>query len=352
MWKKLTFMFFLGCCCCCNPSKDVKSDTSVVSIDVSEQREDEIGSNDIRLAASVIQLRDSLPIGNILDMALIDSICYFIDSNWNIYGVDLSNGRVCCKYVQHGGAELETLCPVCIAVEGKSVYVYDTGKENVLVLSSQLVPEKIIRISIANPISIRKTKNGFLCLSLIEGKQVIQYYDNDANMSFIKNLSDVKVSLYENGATIQEGTDGYLYVKAMYSDTIFRWKDSMLEPAYVIGYGSKSIPQEMHDIQDIKATEREYTLDYFVFETGVLSSFVNSSNHHLVFNYYNNEEKHSKTGSVNKILKLFFPRWQFGNKILHAFHPEYIQALKETIKQDAGIELNDEGIVIFMYELS
>jgi hypothetical protein len=326
----------------------------VVSIDVSEQREEVIDSNDISFAtASIIQLQDSFPVGDILDVAVVDTICYFVDSNWTICGVNLSSGRICYKYAQHGGAELETICPVCITADKSNVYVYDTGKENILVLSSQLVPEKVIRVPIVNPVSIKKTGNGFLCMSVLEDKQALLYYNNDGNMIFMKTLSDIKVSLYENGATIQEGSDGYLYAKAMYSDTIYRWEEPLLEPAYVIDYGSKSISPEMHDIQDIKATEREYTLDFFVFKSGVLSSFEYSSNRHKIFNYFDNEKKCSKSGYVDNIRKFpFLPRWQFGKMILYACHPEYLRALKKTLKEDADIELKDEGLVIFMYELS
>ena len=355
MWQKVAFIIVVVCSSCCNYSKDVKSDTSMVcSIDVSEQREAQIDSNDVKMArAYVIQLQDNLPIGEILDVALVDSICYFVDTSWSIYGVNISNGRTCYKYVRHGGAELETICPYCITADKNNVYVYDTGKENILVLSSQLVPEKVIRFSISNPLSIKKTEKGFLCMSVEAEKQMVRYFDNDGNEISAKKLSDIKVSLYEIGATIQEGADGYFYAKAMYSDTIYRWKEQLLEPVYVVDYGLNSISSEMDNIHDIKATKREYTKDFFILKTGVLSSFVNSSNRQVVFNYYNNNESYSKAGRVNKICKIpFVPRWQFGKRIINVFHSEEIYALKETLKKDACIELKDGGLVFFMYEFS
>lgn len=355
MWKKLTFIIVVVCSSCCNYSKDVKSDTSMVcSIDVSEQREAQIDSNDVKIArASVIQLQDNLPIGEILDVALVDSICYFVDTSWSIYGVNISNGRTCYKYVRHGGAELETICPYCITADKNNVYVYDTGKENILVLSSQLVPKKVIRFSISNPLSIKKTEKGFLCMSIEADKQIVHYFDNDGNEVSFQKVSNVNVSLHDIGATIQEGADGYFYAKAMYSDTIYRWKEPQLEPAYVIDYGLNSRPPEMGNIEDIKATKREYTKDFFVSKSGVLSSFANSSNRQVVYNYYNNNESYSKTGRVNKICKIpFIPQWQFGKKIINVFHSEDIRFLKDTLKKDACIELKDEGLVFFMYEFS
>lgn len=353
MWQKITFILVVVCCSCCNSSKDVKSDTSMVSIDVSEQREAQIDSNDVKIKrASVVQLQDNLPIGEILDVALMDSICYFVDTNWSIYGVNISNGRICFKYSRHGGSELETICPCCITTDKNNVYVYDTGKGNILVLSSQLVPKKVIRFFISHPVSIKKTEKGFLCMSIEADKQMVQYFDNDGREVSINKMSDIRVSLYENVATIQEGADGYFYTKAMYSDTIYRWREPQLEPAYVVDYGLNSDPSEMDNIQDIKATKRECTKDFFVLKSGVLSSFVNSSNRHVIFNYYNNKERCSKTGSVNKIWTFpFIPRWQFGKRIINFFHSEEIYALKETLKKDANIELKDEGFVIFMYEL-
>ena len=301
--------------------------------------------------AAIVQLQENLPVGEVMDMTILDTICYILDSNRNIYGVVLDKGRLCCQYTQHGGSEYETISPIAVTSDQNHVYVYDTGKSHILVLSPQLEPEKAIRTPFITPFSIKRTEDGFLCFCISDKQEVVFIGDN-GNIVYEKTLSELNMHVYQRHALIQQGADDNLYIKAMYSDTIYKWADSRLEAVYALDYGERSIPKGMNDSRDIENTKREYTLDFFIFQQGVYSSFIERNSNAICNNYYIIDEASSKAGYVRPIHSVpFLPHWQFGRIILSAVHPDYIAPLKKKINEDANIELRDEGLIIFKYTM-
>ena len=354
MRYKLFFFCLAECLFSCSPTNETDSTFLATTVEVPMHRDETIDNKQINLLkASFIQVQDNYPVGDVRDVGIIDSICYVVDSNRNIYGINLSKRQICYRYTNHGGAKLETIFPACIATDNEHVYVYDTGKSQVLVLSSQLVPEKAIRMPNIVPFCFKKTDKGFLCLSISAGVQEIVYVDDRGMVKYNKILSCRNMDVYDDNILIQQGEDGYLYAKAMYSDSIYKWSGSKLDLVLTLDYGDHSIPKGMNDTKDIENTKREYTSDFFVFKHGILNSFIEQSKQYKCYNYYEYNANGSIAGNIKSIFSLpFIPRWQFGSVMLFVCQPEYIYGLKSILKKEADVELRNEGLVIIKYDLS
>ena len=136
--------------------------------------------------------------------------------------------------------------------------------------------------------TFQKIDNGFACLSM-GSEQNFLFLRDDGVPVYSKQLSDKYPDEIQDGNPIQIGMDGYPYVKAYYSDTVFKWNGQELVESVQFDYGMGEPGGDYQKGSQLAHSGIAYTESYFLTNTHVLSSFVETDGRTIHYNLYDKE---------------------------------------------------------------
>lgn len=220
----------------------------------------------------VVTVPMDVPIAHVTDMDVAGGRCFVLDVLNRVFCVDTAQGRVIQCGVSLGHAGNEMLSPACLTADDEHVYVYDSMKSQIFVLTHNLQLHHVLDVGCSFG-TFRKVDGGFACLSL--GKeQSFHFLRDDGVVTYSRKLSDIYPSTIFGDHPIQLGGDGAVYVKAVYSNTIYRWDGKELSVAYKFDFddGGVDDTQSRTGGQVMKSGEK-FLIDYYVTRSHVLASY-------------------------------------------------------------------------------
>lgn len=323
-----------------------RTNNDLYTIDASKAKDLSELINDntfLDLESSFVQVPSEVPLGNIYDVAFVDSLVFILDSNKNIFSIDICKGVIISHQRSFGRAKLEMIEPISLSADKHNVYVYDSVKRCFFVLNHDL------NINTSKPIStnidyFRKTNDGFLCVSLMN-RQMAYYFNEDGIIQHSYELSNIDSDIRNPTSVFQTGANGTIYLKAMFGNTIYAFEKNELKPIYNIDYGKYSIPSETTSSYNILNSDYKYSLDFFIIGKDILHSFYDPNNHILTYNIqiYNSNKNYS--GTIGKCGGIpFIPKWQFEKHLLNIKTYDEISQIKIN-----GIKNIPNSFIIFKY---
>ncbi len=220
----------------------------------------------------VVTVPMNVPIAHVTDMDVAGGRCFVLDVLNRVFCVDTVQGRVIQSGISLGHAGNEMLSPACLTADDEYVYVYDSMKSQIFVLTHNLQLHHTLDVE-CDFGTFRKVKGGFACLSL--GKeQNFHFLRDDGVVTYSRKLSDIYPGTIFGDHPIQLGGDGSVYVKAVYSNTIYRWDGKELSVAYKFDFGNEGVDETGKETGgQIMKSKRKFLIDYYVTRSHVLASY-------------------------------------------------------------------------------
>lgn len=283
-----------------------------------EKQDDSIVFDDSQV--SCVLIHGEPIISEIVDVGMIDNLCYILDVNNAISIVDFSDGTIKAQFKKEGHAKGELISPQCLTTDSTHVYIYDAGKKSIVIYNKNLIFEDDLDIEVA-PSSMIKLNTGFLCYN--DYSPTVYYINEKGEMECSREMSDKTAEVVTSRKIFTKGPDNKIYIKAEYSDTIFVWDGGDMSPRFVMNYDGRSADGEA-SINDIWSQGVSFTFDYFLTEQGLLIGyFKNKVLEYAFFDIQQNRCVAYKP-SVKGVMP-FIPRWQFGNFIFDIENKEVFQ---------------------------
>lgn len=256
------------------------------------------------IKVDVWAIHTDVPVAPIQSMDVIGNKCFVLDVFKRIFLIDIEKRLVLKSDITLGNARNEMLSPICLTADEEHVYVYDGMKECIFVLSYDLKLCQIVNTGCFFS-TFRKIDNGFACLSM-GSEQNFLFLRDDGVPVYSKKLSDKYPDEIQDGNPIQIGMDGYPYVKAYYSDTVFKWNGQELVESVQFDYGMGEPGGDYQKGSQLAHSGIAYTESYFLTNTHVLSSFVETDGRTIHYNLYDKENGVSCSGKMAPIDNVYF----------------------------------------------
>lgn len=256
------------------------------------------------MKATVTEIPLSMPIASIWSMDVFGRKCFLIDSFMQIFCLDLERKQAIRSNISLGNANNEMISPVCLSADGEYVYVYDSMKGRIFVLTHELRLHHVLNTECSFSM-LRKTDDGFACLSIDDG-QNFYFLNNEGIVVYSRKLSNVCPRVIPDENPLQIGGDGKLYVKAIYSDVLYRWEDGDLAVAGKFRCGTHERVGEDTANANMIRSQGMYMEGYFVTRSHILSSYVESDGKSIRNNLYDLRTCESISGRLGSIGGIFF----------------------------------------------
>ena len=173
------------------------------------------------IGVTVTVVPSNIPIAPIQSVDVVGDKCFVLDLFKRVLCVDMTRKQVILSKVSIGNADNEMLSPICLTADEEYVYVYDGMKGRILVLTHDLQYHHALNTGCRFDV-FRKVEDGFTCLSMGQ-EQNFYFLGNDGIVTFSRKLSDIYPNDLSGECPMQIGADSVLYVKAYYSNTIYKW---------------------------------------------------------------------------------------------------------------------------------
>ena len=261
--------------------------------------------------ASYVRIPNNHLISEIIDVGIIDSLCYILDTNGVISVVNIFDGSITEQRNRKGRGVGEMITPKCLTTDSAYIYVFDHGTNEIMKYDKNIQYVAKLKLDIS-PSSIIKINEGFLCYEDIF--PTVYFIDNEGKVQFSRVFSNREVNITTRQQIFKVGMKKDIYFKAEYSDTIYLWNGNSLMPQYVMDYDKTDI-ENKSTILEMWQNGIPFSYSYFFTEKGLLLAFMH--NKKLDYSFYNSglgkcfAYKPSAKGKLPLV-----PKWQFGNIIL------------------------------------
>ncbi len=267
-----------------------------------------------------VRIQGSPSISEILDVGIIDSICYILDANGMISAVDISDGTIIKQLNRKGHAVGEMINPKCITTDSNLIFIFDGGKNEIMLYNKDFQYIDRLKISI-DPSSIIKIDDGFLCYDRITS--TVYHLNKMGEVAHSHVISDKEVNITTRQQVFKVCSDSEIYVRTEYSDTIFVWNNKKLLPKFILNY-NKSNTEKAQSVVEMWKEGTAFTYNYFLTERGLISAYMKDKMLNYILYDMEKEQcfayKSSKTGKLPLI-----PKWQFGSLIIGIVDQEVFQ---------------------------
>ena len=112
--------------------------------------------------ASYVRISNNNLISEIIDVGIIDSLCYILDTNGVISVVNIFDGAVTGQRNRKGRGVGEMITPKCLTTDSAYIYVFDHGTNEIMKYDKNIQYVANLKLDIS-PSSIIKINEGFLC---------------------------------------------------------------------------------------------------------------------------------------------------------------------------------------------
>lgn len=337
----IILVFILSC------KKETDINTYVKVGDFSEQIElDSI----IDICLLKLNTPDTNFIGQIKDVAICNDTIFVLDGiKQSLFIFDI-HGNYIQEVCRSGRAGGEYLNAFSIECDSLFVYLLDMPARKLLIYDRLLnfVSSKKLSYSSSDFKVINKN---FLFNNIedVDGNYYYNYTDSDVKIveQFIPYNKKSGYTLHGRGLTGQmiswNGKEGQISLVRPFSNCIYRLiPEKEFQLLYKIDFGHNTIPDYVgNEHIDFSRSNYIYIEDFFDLEQyKMISFFEQDKRFYCVFSpekevLYAGEIKDSKTSLP------FFPRWQYGNKLIGTCRGEY---LKEYLQHKNQYEISTEEI--------
>ena len=305
---KLALLFPLSCLLGCTPSATIV-DAPKIHIDGFASRT--FASMDYVQSVDSLQLymRDSLYLGNVVDMCQTDTSIYILDDAKAISMFDKRTGRLLRQVRNIGRGKGEYIDPRSIDVSGTELLVLDLQGMSLIAYDGESF-EFVSKRRIAIPaIDFAPVEGGFLFYNPIptERSGRLVFTDEDCKVVDSFQLSDGRIESLATTCVFNADSMGRVFISDPSSGTLYEWKGKEPVCLYQVVYDGKDSgsPASGSSVENAES---------FVLPDKVLTSFLHSGKR--FYNLYGRQGDTSHNGMNKQSALPFFPRWQCGNKLV------------------------------------
>ena len=289
-----------------------------------------------------IRIPNNPTISQIIDIGIMDSLCFILDNNGAVTSVKHTDGGIVRQFFKKGRSKGEMINPICLTTDSSYIYIFDGGKNEIIIYDRDFHYIDNINLEIS-PSSILKVSNGFLCYE--SHIPTVYFVNNEGRINYSREMSNRVTDVTTGQQILSYGPNNEIYIRPEYSDTVFVWNGDEVKPVYVFNY-SKKIKVEEFPVIKYWQDGVPFLFNCFFTKQGLLAGCMqNKMLYHIFFDVKSNICYHY-VPSKNGILP-FTPKWQFGNMILSIEGNEVFDSFLDT-----NLEINKQcQLVLLKYEL-
>ena len=331
---KLALLFPLSCLLGCTPSSTL--------VDAPKIHIDDFASSTfapMQQLQSVdslrLYMRDSLYLGNVIDMCQTDTCIYLLDDAKAISMFDRHTGRLIRQVRNIGRGKGEYIDPRSIDVANAELFVLDLQGMSLIAYNAETL-DFVSKKRIAVPaIDFTPVEGGFLFYNPMPTERAgrLVFTDKDCKVIDSFQLSDGRIESLATTCFFNTDSKGRVFISDPSSGTLYEWNGKEPVCLYKVVYDGKEQGAQANG-SDVQNAEN------FVLPDKVLTSFLHSGKR--FYNLYDRKAETSQNGMNQQSALPFFPRWQCGCKLI---------GIRPTGRQQGAIGRDSSECVVYSFSL-
>ena len=260
-----------------------------------------------------LYMRDSLYLGNVIDVCQTDSAIYVLDDAKAISMFDKESGRLIRQIRNTGRGKGEYIDPRAIDVSDSALFVLDLQGMSLTAYRKDdlgFISKHKVGIPATDFVA---TDSGFLFYNLLPSKESGRLIHTDRQCKTTGSYlvaSKSRVDKLSTTSFFTKDSNGQIFISDPLSRTLYKWDGQAPVCIYSMVFNGK----ETDAGSDDNADDGIEPAECFVLPGGVLSSFVFSGKRY--YSFFDRRDGVSQNGRYVQARIPFFPRWQYGNSLI------------------------------------